>query len=153
MRPSSYFILVTSGHILSLRLRGFSSPGAQFERVSTANIRCCRATHESHCNCPSCKAYVKSLGLYNRNSKHCLTLASFPSQRIGMRLNTLSDWNISIWSLQPAKRARRGVISVPTLHSSTPHHQGGKSGVSVGQLTSLQELCDSIDKLEVKEMY
>ena len=59
-RPSSYFILVTSGHILSLRLRSFSSPGAQFEGVSTANIRCCRATYESHCDCPSCKAYVKS---------------------------------------------------------------------------------------------
>ena len=60
---------------------------------------------------------------------------------------------ISLSDLQPAKRARRGVTSVPTLHSSTPHHQGGKSGVSVGQITSLQELCDSIDKLEVKEMY
>ena len=59
MRPSAYLIPVTSGHILSLSLHNFSSPGVQFEGVSTANIRCCRATYESHCNCPSCKAYVK----------------------------------------------------------------------------------------------
>ena len=59
---------------------------------------------------------------------------------------------ITTSSLQPAKRARRGITSVPTLHSSTSHHQG-RSGVTVGQLTSLEELCDSIDKLEVKKMY
>ena len=59
---------------------------------------------------------------------------------------------ITTLSLQPAKRARRGVTTVPTLHSSTSHHQG-RSGVAVGQLTSLEELCDSIDKLEVGKIY
>ena len=59
---------------------------------------------------------------------------------------------ITTSSLQPAKRARRGITSVPILHSSTSHHQG-RSGVTVGQLTSLEELCDSIDKLEVKKIY